>query len=340
MVNMQNWPTSLALLVSSLLFASSSSALHIRAHQADVLPTPVAHLPNAVAAAVITPGPSLDSVGDLRLARALSIPACATSCVASAVTKSTNCKLGDTVCECNSMIFINSVAAPCVQSACGFVGAAQAQVAGEQICISVLAGILPSTPTRNNNVPGQTAGSSNGSPSPSGGSNGGSNGGGSNGSTHRPGNRLSGGAIAGIVVGVVVGFAAVAAAIWKFCVSKAKGGNTPAAGVDAAAAPAIAPVQIEQVSLIDPVKPSVSPQTVSSISPFQGSTATTPPVYTDAAELPTGSYPQPPASYAYPPHPMGQAYHEVHVQPPEMAGNTHLPQELYGGGPVYEMGTH
>lgn len=124
MVKMQNLPTSLALLVSSLLFASSSSALHIRARQADTLPTPVAHLSNGAAAAFITPGPSLDLVGELMLARALpTIPACATACIASAVTRLTNCKLGDTRCECNNASAVNSGAAVCVNSACGYITA-------------------------------------------------------------------------------------------------------------------------------------------------------------------------------------------------------------------------
>lgn len=131
-----------------------------------------------------------------------------------------------------------------------------------------------------------------------------------------------------------------------------KGGSTPAAGVDPAAAAAapvvVAPVQTAQVSPVEPFKPSVTPQTVSSVSPAPGSVATTSPIYPNpypnpypnATELPNGSYPQPPAAYAYPPHPMGQTYHEAHVQPPEVPGDTHLPQELHGGGQVYEMGTH
>lgn len=124
MVNMQLLPTSLSLLVSSLLFATSSSALHIRP-RLDANPTPIADLSNGAAAAVITPAPSLDILGDLKFARAAlpSIPACATSCVASAVTKSTNCKLGDYKCECNFATVINQGAAACVQSACGYIGA-------------------------------------------------------------------------------------------------------------------------------------------------------------------------------------------------------------------------
>lgn len=124
MVNMQTLPTSLSLLVCSLL-ATGSSALHVRP-RLDTYPTPVADLSNAAAAAAaITAAPSLDILGDLKFARAVlpSIPACATSCVASAVTKSTNCKLGDYQCECNYATVINQGAAPCVQSACGFDGA-------------------------------------------------------------------------------------------------------------------------------------------------------------------------------------------------------------------------
>lgn len=125
MVNMQALPTSLSLLVYALLLATSSSALHVRP-RLDTYPTPVADLSNiAAAAATITAAPSLDILGDLKFARAAlpAIPPCATSCIASAVTKSTNCKLGDYQCECNYATVINQGAAPCVQSACGFDGA-------------------------------------------------------------------------------------------------------------------------------------------------------------------------------------------------------------------------
>lgn len=123
MVNMHNLPTSLSLLVCSLLLATSSSALHVRP-RLDAYPTPLVGRPSAAAAA-ITAAPSLDILGDLKFARAAlpTLPPCATDCVASAVTKSTNCKLGDYKCECNSATIINQGAAPCVQSACGFVGA-------------------------------------------------------------------------------------------------------------------------------------------------------------------------------------------------------------------------
>lgn len=121
MVNMQTLPTSLSLLVCSLL-ATSSSALHVRP-RLDTYPTPAANLPNAAAPAAITAAPSL-KLGDLKFARALpTFPSCATSCVASAITKSTDCKLGDYQCECNFATVINQGAATCVQSACGFEGA-------------------------------------------------------------------------------------------------------------------------------------------------------------------------------------------------------------------------
>ncbi|EGR46781.1 uncharacterized protein TRIREDRAFT_122941 [Trichoderma reesei QM6a] len=394
MAAMQNLPTSLAL----LLFVSTASALHIRGRPADAQATPVAHLLKAAAPPIITPGPSPELLAELNFPRAVpTIPACATDCVASAVTKSTNCKLGDTLCECNAADVINKGAAPCVQSACGYVGAVQAQVAGEQLCISVLAGLIPgsrseSTPeatatNKNDDAPSQSSGSSlskdpsspsnKASPSASGATSGGSSGssdgssnGGNNGSSGKSGSAdsdgssgsgalpkhkkgLSGGAIAGIVVGAVAGIGLVVAAIWKFCLNKAKGGNAAAGGDGGttAAAPAVAQVPPTQGPPVDhnkltsttplstPSELSNNPHTVSSISPFQGSAATTtPPIHPNAAELPHGSYPQPPAAYAYPPHPMGQAYHEVHAQPPEMAGSTHLPQELHGGGPVYEMG--
>ncbi|KAL6882875.1 hypothetical protein HDV57DRAFT_463046 [Trichoderma longibrachiatum] len=397
MAKMRNLPTSLAL----LLFVSTASALGIRGRLADARATPVAYLSSAAAPPIITPGPSPELLADLKFARAVpTIPACATDCVASAVTKSTNCKLGDTLCECNAADVINKGAAPCVQSACGYVGAVQAQVAGEQLCISVLAGLIPgssseSTPevtatNDDNGMPSQSSGSSpskglsspsnkaspsaggassGGSGGSSGGSDGSSNGGnngspggsdsahsdGSSGSGALPKRKkgLSGGAIAGIVVGAVAGTGLIAAAIWKFCLHKARGGNaaTGGDGGTTAAAPAVAQVPPAQGPPIDitkltstttvstPSELSNNPHTVSSISPFQGSATTaTPPVHPNAAELPHGSYPQPPAAYAYPPHPMGQAYHEAHAQPPEMAGSTHLPQELHGGGPVYEMG--
>lgn len=123
MVNMQTLPTSLSLLVCSLLLATTSSALHVRP-RLDTHPTPVANLPNAAAPATITAAPSLGILGDLKFARALpTLPSCATSCVASAVTKSTDCKLGDYQCECNFATVINQGAATCVQSACGFDGA-------------------------------------------------------------------------------------------------------------------------------------------------------------------------------------------------------------------------
>lgn len=123
MVNMQTLPTSLSLLVCSLLLTTTSSALHVRP-RLDTYPTPVANLPNAAAPATITAAPSLDILGDLKFARALpTLPSCATSCVASAVTKSTDCKLGDYQCECNFATVINQGAATCVQSACGFDGA-------------------------------------------------------------------------------------------------------------------------------------------------------------------------------------------------------------------------
>lgn len=123
MVNMQTLPTSLSLLVYSIL-ATTSSALHVRP-RLDTYPTPVANLPNAAAPATITAAPYLDNLGDLKFARAAlpTLPSCATSCVASAVTKSTDCKLGDYQCECNFATVINQGAAPCVQSACGFDGA-------------------------------------------------------------------------------------------------------------------------------------------------------------------------------------------------------------------------
>ncbi|RFU78545.1 hypothetical protein TARUN_3675 [Trichoderma arundinaceum] len=407
MVNMQNLPTSLLLLVSSILFATSSSALHIRA-RLDVYPTPIAELSNVVAAPIITPAPTLDSLGDLKFARQAipSIPACATSCIASAVTKSTNCKLGDYKCECNSATIINRGAAPCVQSACGYIVALQAQAAGEELCISVLAGLIPgSTPepsptNTNNNGPDPSKSSASGGGSPkstgssSGGSGGSSGGGSGSGSgslgslgSPRPSkkSKLSGGAIAGIVVGVVAGLAAAAGVIWKFCLNKMKGGSdAAAAGVngtttDAAAASGAA-VQTAHVPPVDPLKPAGLtsttplstpselsnnvPQTVSSVSPYQSPVTPTPPVYPNAAELPNGQWPQqqPPAGYAYPPQPMGgyavpgqqqyvpgqpypqmqQAYHEAPgAPPPEMAGDTHIVQELHGqpaGGAVYEMG--
>ncbi|KAH0491694.1 hypothetical protein TgHK011_003110 [Trichoderma gracile] len=367
MAKMQNLPKSIAL----LLFVSTASALHIRGRPADAQATPVAHPLNAAAPPIITPGPSPELLAELNFARAVpTIPACATDCVASAVTKSTNCKLGDTLCECNAADVVNKGAAPCVQSACGYVGAVQAQVAGEQLCISVLAGLIPgsrseSTPeatatNKDDVAPSQSSGPSSSkdssSPSnkasPSGTSSGGSSGS-SDGALPKHKKGLSGGAIAGIVVGAVAGIGLVAAAIWKFCLNKAKGGNAAAGGDGGttAAPPAVAQVPPAQGPPVDPTKltsttplstPSElsnNPHTVSSISPFQGSAATTTsPVHPHAAELPHGSYPQPPAAYAYPPHPLGQAYHEVHAQPPEMAGSTHLPQELHGGGPVYEMG--
>ncbi|KAL7816122.1 hypothetical protein V8C26DRAFT_92451 [Trichoderma gracile] len=394
MAKMQSLPKSIAL----LLFVSTASALHIRGRPADAQATPVAYPLNAAAPPIITPGPSPELLAELNFARAVpTIPACATDCVASAVTKSTNCKLGDTLCECNAADVVNKGAAPCVQSACGYVGAVQAQVAGEQLCISVLAGLIPgsrseSTPeatatNKDDAAPSQTSGSSpskdSSSPSnnatPSGtssrgssGSSDGSSNGGNNGSSGgsgsadshgssgsgalpKPKKGLSGGAIAGIVVGAVAGIGLAAAAIWKFCLNKAKGGNAATGGdggTTAAPPPAVAQAPPAQGPPVDPTKltsttplstPSElsnNPHTVSSISPFQGSaaTTTTSPVHPNAAELPHGSYPQPPAAYAYPPHPLGQAYHEVHAQPPEMAGSTHLPQELHGGGPVYEMG--
>ncbi|PTB76782.1 hypothetical protein M440DRAFT_1401130 [Trichoderma longibrachiatum ATCC 18648] len=120
MAKMRNLPTSLAL----LLFVSTASALGIRGRLADARATPVAYLSSAAAPPIITPGPSPELLADLKFARAVpTIPACATDCVASAVTKSTNCKLGDTLCECNAADVINKGAAPCVQSACGYVGA-------------------------------------------------------------------------------------------------------------------------------------------------------------------------------------------------------------------------
>ncbi|UKZ72037.1 uncharacterized protein TrAtP1_012974 [Trichoderma atroviride] len=363
MVNMQTLPPSLSLLVCSLL-ATTSSALHVRP-RLDVYPTPVANLPNAAAPATITAAPPLDILGDLKFARALpTIPSCATSCVASAVTKSTDCKLGDYQCECNFATVINQGAASCVQTACGFEGALQAQVAGEQLCLSVLGGLVPSsTPTNNNNnnpspSPGSGSSSSNGSsPKPSsssGGSSGsgsGSNSGSGSGSnsgsgsssgSHKPSKKtkLSGGAIAGIVVGVVAGISAAAGAIWKFCLTKMKGGSTAegtaAAGVNGTngAPPSGTALETAQVHP-DPAKPTGltsttplsttpselsnnHPHTVSSVSPpYQSPVTPTPPVYPNAAELPNGSWPQqqqPPAGYVYPPpQPTGQPMHGYQV---------------------------
>lgn len=124
MVNIHTLPTSLSLLVCSLLLATTSSALHVRP-RLDTYPTPVADLPNAAAPATITAAPSLDILGDLKFARAAlpTLPPCAATCVASAITKLTDCTLGDYQCECNWATVINQGASTCVQSACGLDGA-------------------------------------------------------------------------------------------------------------------------------------------------------------------------------------------------------------------------
>ncbi|KAL7900646.1 hypothetical protein HDV63DRAFT_369243 [Trichoderma sp. SZMC 28014] len=382
MVNMHTLPTSLSLLVYSIL-ATTSSALHVRP-RLDAYPTPVANLPNAAAPATITAAPYIDNLGDLKFARAAlpTLPACATSCVASAVTKSTDCKLGDYQCECNFATVINQGAAPCVQSACGFDGALQAQAAGEELCLSVLGGLVPSsTPTNNNNnnpspTPGSgsssskvsspkpssssggSSGSGSGSNSGSGsgsnsgsGSDSGSNSGSGSGSLGSLGSgsskpskktKLSGGAIAGIVVGVVAGITGAAGAVWRFCLTKMKGGTTAeaiaAAGVNGTngAPPSGAAVETAQVHP-DPTKPTGitsttplsttttpselsnnHPHTVSSVSPpYQSPVTPTPPVYPNAAEMPNGSWPQqqqPPAGYVYPPpQQTGQPLHGYQV---------------------------
>jgi hypothetical protein len=214
--------------------------------------------------------------------------------------------------------------------------------------------------------------------------------------------KLSGGAIAGIVVGVVAGITAAAGAVWRFCLTKMKGGTTAeaiaAAGVNGTNGTPPAGGAVETAQVHDPNKPTGftsttpmstpselsnnHPQTVSSVSPpYQSPVTPTPPVYPNTTELPNGTWPQqqqppngyapqqqPPAGYTYPPaqqngqpnygyqvpgqqqqyapvqpYPQAhQAYHEAPgAPPPEMAGDTHIVQELHGqhaSGGVYEMG--
>ncbi|KAM0476404.1 hypothetical protein ACHAPX_006316 [Trichoderma viride] len=242
--------------------------------------------------------------------------------------------------------------------------------------------------------PSGSSGGSGGSSGGSSGSGSGSNSGSGSGS-NKPSKKtkLSRGAIAGIVVGVVAGISAAAGAIWKFCLTKMKGGNTAeGTGVNGinGAPPSGAALETAQVNP-DPTKPTGftsttplsttttpselsdnHPHTVSSVSPpYQSPATPTPPVYPNTAELPNGSWPQqqqPPAGYVYlPPQQTGQPMHEYQVPgqqqqyapvqsypqmhqayheapggpPPEMAGDTHIVQELHGHttlGGVYEMG--
>ena len=72
--------------------------------------------------ALVTAAPSPEVV-ELRLAKkaVATTPSCAYSCIASAITKSTNCQVGDHVCECattNAYLILYG-AYYCVLQACG-----------------------------------------------------------------------------------------------------------------------------------------------------------------------------------------------------------------------------
>jgi len=90
------------------------------------------HQPSATSPseAIITEGPSQAAV-DLRLRYAtealerrvdLSIDSCASACINAAVTKSTNCKVGDWSCECSqtNQAYIEAGALSCVYQRCGY----------------------------------------------------------------------------------------------------------------------------------------------------------------------------------------------------------------------------
>lgn len=108
-----------------LIAASSASAINLPFRLLDDA-TPV----DAARAAEITQAPS-PVVVDLLLERhqqvkrgTSTIPtllACATPCIESAVTKSTNCQVGDHMCECetNNAQVIEEGAYSCINSACG-----------------------------------------------------------------------------------------------------------------------------------------------------------------------------------------------------------------------------
>jgi CFEM domain len=72
----------------------------------------------------ITTAPSRKAV-NLRLGKrgsgGWSVPACATSCIASVIRKSTSCSIGDRACECQSSngYIIEVGAEACVERACG-----------------------------------------------------------------------------------------------------------------------------------------------------------------------------------------------------------------------------
>ncbi|KAJ9151756.1 hypothetical protein NKR23_g2944 [Pleurostoma richardsiae] len=137
-----------------LLLATSVSAMNLPL--ADRLaaqfraPTPTKA---AVSDVCITEAPSADAL-DLRLrvrgkldSRATGLQTCATACIASVVTKSTLCSLGDYDCECESSNteIIEAEAYGCVMQACGVYVAAAVWSEAADLCSSVLAGDLSAT---------------------------------------------------------------------------------------------------------------------------------------------------------------------------------------------------
>lgn len=105
----------LAVGATVMLFLQTISAARILAYPS---PTPALDLDTLP---VITAAPSPDLVNGRLEKRTAIVNSCATACIASAVTKSTECKLGDTACECQPLN-ANAIllgAFNCIEAACG-----------------------------------------------------------------------------------------------------------------------------------------------------------------------------------------------------------------------------
>ncbi|KAH8909485.1 hypothetical protein BR93DRAFT_393480 [Coniochaeta sp. PMI_546] len=245
-MTMATLPLSLVLILSAL--CSPAVALKPRFHAAQRDATAVS--PSSRAS--ITEAPSQAAV-DLRLRYAadalerrveLSIDSCATACINAAVTKSTNCKVGDWSCECSetNQAYIEAGALSCVYQRCGYAVGANVFSEAADFCLSFNNGeystdattsVSTIDATNSKSVVVVTKTDSTGSTSfsttvvnaPTGSSSGssGGNGGSSTSSSSSSNPGLSTGAIVGIAVGAAAGGIIVCVAIffiWRSCLRK------------------------------------------------------------------------------------------------------------------------
>ncbi|OWT42637.1 CFEM domain-containing protein [Pochonia chlamydosporia 170] len=311
----------LAICSISLLLLQTVSAGRIPVYPS---PTPVLDLSPFP---VVTAAPSPDQVNKRLEKRTAIVNSCATGCIASAVTKSTECKLGDTACECEP---VNASAVlwgafSCIESAC------EALSAVSVICVSVLmhgstssvgvvatsssSGASPTSGGLDGNSGSGNSGSGNsGGGGSSGNNSGNGNSSGSGGSSNTSSNGLSSGAIAGVAIGAAAIVVIAAALVYYFCVQKKRqdkltaanaasvglvGDNQPPMGSIPPASNAGGKPPTQVAMSTTPINPNSHPpstlrtspytNTMNTVSPISGRS---PPIYPGTTELAAGGWQQ------------------------------------------------